>query len=183
MSRLVAASIVSEGLRECMRVSYDHHTNILDFPGGFLFMMALDICKSSVPFDIEGAQEKLEELTLDINPGEDISAFTANAQKQVKVMQSGYALPIRVGSKMLMKVVKLECEYFNWNIFSILDDVKEMEDNCLGRLRLLPLIPLRFPFPLCALDGLDQQCIVPTKNCDTSYTTQRDGLAQQCIVT
>jgi hypothetical protein len=32
-------------------------------------MMTLNICNASVSFDIEGAQEKLEELTLDNYPG------------------------------------------------------------------------------------------------------------------
>jgi hypothetical protein len=63
MSRVVVESLVSEELGERMGVHYDHHTGYLDFPGGVLFMMALDICNASVSFDIEGAQEKLEELT------------------------------------------------------------------------------------------------------------------------
>jgi hypothetical protein len=54
----------------------------------------------------------------------------ADAQKHVKVMQSGHALPIIVGSKLLMKVEKIECEYFNQNIFATLDDAKEMEYKC-----------------------------------------------------
>jgi hypothetical protein len=43
---------------------------------------------------------------LDNYPGEDVSGFTAGAQKHVKVKQSGYALPIRVGSKLFTKVCK-----------------------------------------------------------------------------
>jgi hypothetical protein len=53
----------------------------------------------------------------------------ADAQKQIKVMQSGYAVPIRVGSNMLIKCSKTECEYFNRNVYSMLDKVKEMEDK------------------------------------------------------
>jgi hypothetical protein len=44
-------------------------------------------------------------------------------------MQSGYALPILVGSKLLMKCTKTECEYFNLKVFDSLDKVKDMEDN------------------------------------------------------
>jgi hypothetical protein len=51
------------------------------------------------------------------------------AQKQIKVMQSEYALPIRVGSKLLMKCTKTECEYFKRKVFDRLDKVKEMEDK------------------------------------------------------
>jgi hypothetical protein len=129
ISRLVVESIVSGEMRERMQVRYDHHTEFLDFPGGFLFMMALYIFNASVSFDIEGAQEKFEELTLDNYPGEDVSAFIDDAHKHVKVMQSGYALPIRVGYKLLMKVANMECEYFNRKIFAILDCEKEMEDT------------------------------------------------------
>jgi hypothetical protein len=44
-------------------------------------------------------------------------------------MQSGYALPVRVGSKLLMKCTKTECEYFNRKVFDRLDKVKDMEDK------------------------------------------------------
>jgi hypothetical protein len=44
-------------------------------------------------------------------------------------MQNGYALPIRVGSKLLMKCTKTECEYFNRKVFDRLDKVKDMEDK------------------------------------------------------
>jgi hypothetical protein len=44
-------------------------------------------------------------------------------------MQRGYALPIRVGSKLLMKCTKTECEYFNRKVFDRLDKVKDMEDR------------------------------------------------------
>jgi hypothetical protein len=90
-------------------------------------MMAFNISDALVSYDIEGAQAQLDELTLSNYPGEDISAFYSDDQKQIKVMQSGYALPIRVGSKLLMKCTKTECEYFNWKVFDHLDKVKDME--------------------------------------------------------
>jgi hypothetical protein len=65
MSRLVVESLVSEGLKDRMHIHYDHHTDYLDFLGGVLFMMALDICNASMSFYIEGAREKLKEITLD----------------------------------------------------------------------------------------------------------------------
>jgi hypothetical protein len=111
-----------------MRVRYDHELNFWDYPGGVLVMMVLDISNVSVSvsvsFDIKGAQAKLDELTLSNYPGEDISALCSYAQKQIKVMQSGYALPIQVGSKLLMKCTKAECEYFNRKVFDCLEKVK-----------------------------------------------------------
>jgi hypothetical protein len=44
-------------------------------------MMALDMCNASVSFDIEGAREKLEELTLANYPGEEVFVFMANARQ------------------------------------------------------------------------------------------------------
>jgi hypothetical protein len=44
-------------------------------------------------------------------------------------MQSGYDLPIRVGSKLLMKCTKTECMYFNQKVFDRLDKVKDIEDK------------------------------------------------------
>jgi hypothetical protein len=129
LSRLVVESLLSEEIRDNMIVRYDHDINFYDFPGGVLFMMALEISNASVSYDIEGAQVKLDQLTLSNYPGEDVSAFCSDAQKQIKVMQSGYALPIQVGSKLLMKCTKTECEYFNRKVFDCLDKVKDMEDK------------------------------------------------------
>jgi DNA-directed RNA polymerase subunit M/transcription elongation factor TFIIS len=129
LSRLVVESLLSEEIRDNMRVRYDHDINFCDYPGGVLVMMALEISNASVSYDIKGAQVKLDELTLSNYPGEDVSAFCSDAQRQIKVMQSGYALPILVGSKLLMKCTKTECEYFNRKVFDRLDKVKDMEDK------------------------------------------------------
>jgi hypothetical protein len=109
LSWLVVESLLSEEIGDKMRVRYDHDINFYDYPGGVLLIMALEISNASVSYDIEGAQVKLYQLTLSNYPGEDVSAFCSDAQKQIKVMQSGYALPIRVGSKLLMKCTKTEC--------------------------------------------------------------------------
>jgi hypothetical protein len=130
MSRLVVESLLTDDIREKMRIRFDHHDEFLDFHGGVLFQMALDVCNASVSFDIEGAQDKLDGLTLNDFPGENLTDFVATAQKYVKIMQGGYALPIRVGSKLLMKCTKTECEFFNSKAFDFLDRVK-MDTSCL----------------------------------------------------
>jgi hypothetical protein len=127
MSRLVVESLLTEELRERMRIWFDHHDAYLDFHGGVLFLMALDVCNASVSFDIEGAQDKLDERIANEFPGESLTEFMATAQKYVKVMQSGYALPIRMGSKLLIKCTKTECEFFNLKAYDYLDLVKTME--------------------------------------------------------
>jgi hypothetical protein len=69
----------SEEIRDKMRVRYDHELNFWDYPGGVLVMMELEISNASV-YDIEGAQVKLDQLTLYNYPGDDISAFCSDAQ-------------------------------------------------------------------------------------------------------
>jgi hypothetical protein len=56
LSRLVVESLLSEEIRDKMRVRYDHELKFWDYPGGVLVMMALQISNASVSFDIEGAQ-------------------------------------------------------------------------------------------------------------------------------
>jgi hypothetical protein len=73
MSRLVVESLLTEELREIMRIRFDHHDAYLDFHGGVLFLVALDVCNVSVSFDIEGAQDKLDELTVNEFPGENLT--------------------------------------------------------------------------------------------------------------
>jgi hypothetical protein len=129
MSRLVVEPLLTEELREMMRIRFDNHNAYLDFHGGVLCLMALDVCNASVSFDIEGAQDKIDELTVNGFPGENLTEFMATAQKYVKIMQSGYALPIRTGSKLLMKCTNTECGFFNRKAYDYLDLVNTMEDG------------------------------------------------------
>jgi hypothetical protein len=92
-------------------------------------MMVLEVCNASVSYDIEAAQEKFDTLKLDDFQGEDISDFGAEVQKQVKVIQTGYALPIRTGSKYLGKLTSTICERMNRKVNTMFDDVKNMEDR------------------------------------------------------
>jgi hypothetical protein len=129
MSGLVVEYLLTDDIREKMGIQVDHHDKFLDFHGEVLFLMALDVCNASVYFDIEGAQEKLDGLTLNDFPGENLTEFVATTQKYVNIIQGGYALPIHVGSKLLMKCTKTECEFFNRKEFNFLDRVKGMEDG------------------------------------------------------
>jgi hypothetical protein len=129
LSQLVVEFLLSEEIRDKMRVRYDHEINFYEYPGGVLVMMALEISNASVSYDIEGAKVKLDKLTLSNYPGEDVYAFCSDAQTQIKMLQIGYALPIRVGSKLLMKCTKTECEYFNGKVFDRLDKVKDTENK------------------------------------------------------
>jgi hypothetical protein len=72
---------------------------------------------------------KFDNLKLDDFQGEDISAFVAKVQKQVKIVQTGYALPICTGSKYLSKLTSTSCERMNWKVYAMFDDVKDMENR------------------------------------------------------
>jgi hypothetical protein len=53
MLRLILESLLTEELREKMRIRFDQHNAYFDFHGGFLFLMALDVCNASLSFNIE----------------------------------------------------------------------------------------------------------------------------------
>jgi hypothetical protein len=71
----------------------------------------------------------LDELKLETYPGEDITACASYAQKQFKIVQSGYAPPVRSGSKLLLKFSSTECEQFNRQVYAMLDLVKKFENK------------------------------------------------------
>jgi hypothetical protein len=129
VQKKLQTSLLTEELRERMCILFGQHDAYLDIHGGVLFLVALDVCNASVSFYIEGAQDELDELTVKDFPGENLTECMATAQKYVKVMQIGYALPIRTGSKLLMKCTKTEYEFFNRKAYDYMDLVKTMEDG------------------------------------------------------
>jgi hypothetical protein len=129
LTRLVVESRLTEKMRDAIRTRYHHDPLFYDYPGPVICMMALSICNASQSYDIEGAQKNLDELTLDSYPGEDVTACTALAQKQFKVIQTGYAPPFRSGYKLLLKFCGTECEQFNRQVYAKLDLVKKIENK------------------------------------------------------
>ena len=89
--------------------------------------MALETCNASVSHDIDGAGVLFSNLKLETYPGENISDFTTEALRLIKIMAGGYALPVHTGSRLLMKVTKTSSEEFNRKVFTLLDSVKTME--------------------------------------------------------
>jgi hypothetical protein len=61
LTRLVVESRLTEKMHDATRTRYDHDPLFYDFPGPVIFMMALSICNASQSYDIEGAQNKLDE--------------------------------------------------------------------------------------------------------------------------
>jgi hypothetical protein len=127
ISHLLVESKLGEPLREKIRIRYDHLTNFYDLPGPAICNMAMDICNASKSFDIEGAQERFDDLKLEDFQGEDVTACTAAAQKYIKILQSGYAPPYRTGLKLIKKLTVSSCQEFNRKAFAQPDLVKRME--------------------------------------------------------
>jgi hypothetical protein len=69
MSRLVVESRLTKKMRDAIRTRFDRDRTFYNYPWSVVFMMALDICNASQLFDIDGAQEKLDELELENYPG------------------------------------------------------------------------------------------------------------------
>jgi len=76
-------------------------------------MMALETCHASVALYIEGAKLALVSLSLSSYHGENATDCATQAQGIIKLMQSGYALPVTTGSLLLGKFTHMSCEYFN----------------------------------------------------------------------
>jgi hypothetical protein len=129
ITRMAVKSRLTEKIKDDIRTRYDHDPALYDYPGPALFMMVLDTCNASHSFDSDGAHAKLDELKLENYPGEDIMACAAYAQKQFQIMQSGYAPPVRSGSKLLLKFCTTEYEQFNRQVYTMLDLVKKFEDK------------------------------------------------------
>ena len=127
LSRLIVESLLSDAFREKIRVRFSHDVEFEDYPGSVYFMMALDTCNASVSHDVDGAKEKLLELTLDSYPGENVTDCATEALRLIKIMQSAYALEVKTGSMLLTKFTKTSSEFFNRKVYAYLDRVRQME--------------------------------------------------------
>ena len=89
--------------------------------------MTLDISNASAIQDINKATTSFKTLTMSSYPGENIVDFATEAQHLIKIMSTGYALPYKTGSALLVKVEKTDSNYFNQQIFRCQSQVKNME--------------------------------------------------------
>ena len=126
---MLVLSMLTSTFWEKLEIRFDHCPDFEYLSGAYLFIMALKTCNASVAHGVEGACSILEKLTLDSYPGENVTYFTIKAQCIIKVMQGDYALPINTGSKLIQKVTKRSCEYFNGKMYNLLDKVKALNHN------------------------------------------------------
>ena len=82
MSRMVVESLLTAAFYDKVFIRYyGQRPDFKDLPGSRLLMMVLETCNASVSHDIDSAQVKFREFTLDSYPGEDITEFATEAQR------------------------------------------------------------------------------------------------------
>ena len=78
---------------------------------------------------MDEAVKKMKSLSLSEFPGENVSKFSNEAQRLLKIMKGGYALPYQLGSEILEKVCTTQSLYFNRSMFNLLDHAFDLEKN------------------------------------------------------
>ena len=127
LSRLVVESLLTTSLLKRITTKFGNDENFETYPGQVLFMMALDTYNASVQRDVAGAQAKFDNLTLDTNPGEDVTELATEALRLIHILSGLYALPINLGSKLLKKVMNTPSEFFNHKMYMLLDEARTLE--------------------------------------------------------
>ena len=127
LSRLVVESLLGDTFLEKIYTRFGNDDDYESYPGQVLFMMALDTCNASVQRDIAGAQEKYNDLSLDLYPGEDVTELATEALRLTNILSGSYALPLTLGTTLIKKVIKTSSEFFNRKMFTLLDDARTME--------------------------------------------------------
>ena len=127
LCRRVMDSLLTHNLKATIRIKFGHLPQFKALPGQIIVMMALDVSNASATQDIDDATTSFKALTLDNFPGQNIVEFTTEAQRLIKIMQTGYALPYKTGSMLLSKVENTGSKYFNQQIHIFQSHVKLME--------------------------------------------------------
>ena len=129
LSRLAIEALVHPDLRAEIVVQYNHMDNFKKYPGSIYLMMVLEVCHASFSFKMDEAGKSLEALTLSDFPGENISKFSNEAQRLIKIMKGGYALPYQLGSQILQKVCNTQSLYFNRTMYNLMDHALKLEKD------------------------------------------------------
>ena len=127
LSCRILETLLSQDIKGTIRIKYGHLSNFKSLPGQVIFMMALDVSNASAIQDIDEATQAFKQLTLTSYPGENVVDFATEAQRLIKIMSTGYALPYKTGSVLLSKVESTGSSYFNQQIFHYQSQVKLME--------------------------------------------------------
>ena len=179
LSRLAIESLISTSVRTSVGVRFNHLADFDDFPGQVYLMMILEVCNASAAADISGASELLLNMKLSQYPGENMEAFSSDALRYIKIMQTAYALPYNTGQKILLKVVASESALFNCKIYARHDDVQAMEDKYeLKDPKLIttdPEYPTIGPIPTCAFVQKEYSDLIKKKNWPAKSVVRPEG--------
>ena len=110
-------------------VQYGADKSFKCLPSQAYLMMILQVCHVSFAFKLEDVATMLDDLTLVAFPGENVSKFANEAQRLIKILKGGYALPYQLGSSIIQKVSNTQSTYFNRTMFNLLDHVLAMENS------------------------------------------------------
>ena len=129
LSRLIVDSLISSTLRLQVMTRFRHDPEFENYPGSIYLMMVYEVVNASTSLDITKAGEQFKELTLSSYPGQNISKFTDEALRLIRIMECGYALPYQLGSELLEKVHQTESTYFNMQVQLLLHQTRTMENS------------------------------------------------------
>merc|ERR1740124_651011 len=127
LSRLAVETLVHPYLRAEVVVQHNHVPSFKKLPGNVYLVMVLDVCHASFAFRMDDAAKSLSALMLETFSGENVSKFTNEAQRLIKIMKGGYALPYQLGSQLIQKVCAIQSQYFNRSMFNLLDNSLALE--------------------------------------------------------
>ena len=93
ISCLAIEALVHPELRAEIVVQDSHMKQFKKLSGSVYLMMILEVCHASFAFKMDDAAKSMEDLALTTFPGENVSKFSNEAQRLIKIMKGGYALP------------------------------------------------------------------------------------------
>ena len=79
--------------------------------------------------NITGARDYFSNLTLSDYPVQNMGNLIITSLKLIKIMQQGYAPTVDLGSRTLIKVSDISCDYFNLQVFNLLDKALTMKQK------------------------------------------------------
>ena len=78
---------------------------------------------------ITSERDYFTNLSLSDYPGHNVGNLATTALKSIKITQQGYAPPVDLGSKLLLKVSDTSCAYFNQRLFNNWDKALTLEQK------------------------------------------------------
>jgi len=107
LSRLAIEALVHPNLRSEVIVQVNHTPLFKKLPGSVYLMMVLEVCHTSFTFKIDKATKSLDALYLANFPRENISKFSNETQRLIKILKGGYTFSCQLGSQILNKVCSI----------------------------------------------------------------------------